>query len=99
MLKKLMTAVTISVCFATVPARAEPPNTTQRADQAIVDVDEGGFSAYARYHHRHWRYYRHHGHHRHYWWWHHHRHHGHHWGWFRGRHLGWFRGHHRGWYH
>src|SRR5215469_7470243 len=99
MLKELMTAVTIAVCFATVPARAETPNTTERADQAIVNVDEGSFSAYARYHHRHWRYYRPHRHHRHHWRWHHHRHHGHHWGWFRGRHLGWFRGHHRGWYH
>jgi hypothetical protein len=87
MLKKLLTAAAIAVCFASAPVRSESPSPTQTTDQATVNVDDGGFGAYARYHHR-----------RHHWWWHHHRHHGHHWGWYRGRHLGWFRGHHWGWF-
>jgi hypothetical protein len=91
MLKKLLTAAAIAVCFASAPVRGESPSAIQTTDQSTVTVEDGGFGAYARYHHRHWRYHRYHRHHRHHWWRHHHRHHGHHWGWHRGHHRGWFR--------
>lgn len=84
MLRTLLKAAALALCIAATPTlaqtQAEAPATTAPTEQVIATG--AGSTAFARYHFRRWRFYRHHHHRHHRRWWFFRHHHYHHWRWY-----------------